>query len=447
MAKFYKRGDKGAVQKIADDAAGEAQRRGVIVSVGSGGSIRVQLNGSSNTVSATLLRDMRLQAGDRVILERSPQTSGWIIIGPYGSGSVGGNAVTASSNDDPQGNIRGVVAPSDLVGISFPASILIVWTVPASKPGLSFELEVADDADGTGSVIYTVSGSAYMLQPGDFTEKFFRVRSLGANWSRSGWTAWASQTSGGATDGFDGHSVVEIDEHTAITGLWIGLDADGHPEVLYSDGSTDNWRELVASSHLSWYYIDSQVMSLDTDGNVEIYDGTFTVNGQVYTHDWPIVGVEYLELDEIAAPDPAVSDRQRIYIDSTTHHLTRENSSGDIVDLELPDTPAPSVTRYDTLFYYTSILPLVIHSPELGEVITDVSIIITTEFDGDLPSPSIGTDADNALVPASFLLFRSALYESQVELHLATTDDIKLYADFTGSTVGEGRIIIYSQKP
>lgn len=185
---FYREDDIGGVQKIVDDRTPRTEAQGTVIVVDPV-TVWAQINGSSNAVAVDVMNGIVVKPNDKVALRRLPGSQRWSV---YAVQMANGTAGNNNSSPSSSGGSVPIAAPGTPVITPTYGALVIFWTPPNSTADSLFELELADTASGTGAVIYKVSGSTY-IHSGS-TIKYARVRGLGANFTRSGWTAQASGT-------------------------------------------------------------------------------------------------------------------------------------------------------------------------------------------------------------------------------------------------------------
>lgn len=186
---FYRKTELDAIKKIANDTQSHNGTEGIVVSVSASGT-SVQLRGSSNYTPVEVVQNIKPRVNDRVLLRRSEQSNRWIIYGIYNVKDRQGDSSPITSS----GGVS-VTAPSDLSLSEYYNSLVVYWKPPAFHGEFVYEIEMADDSVETNSEIFTISGSTFIVYLNSDTTKYFRVRSLGPSWTRSGWTSWVYGTS------------------------------------------------------------------------------------------------------------------------------------------------------------------------------------------------------------------------------------------------------------
>jgi hypothetical protein len=177
-----------AVDKLIRDAQRAQIAEGRIESVGQGGLVYVQVNGSSYAQRA--YADKRLNpsmsVGDRCVLIRPARTSEWVVIAAYGIQD--GKSVATGT-----GQTRQIAKPIGLRARNHTGMIVWEWSTPALVP-VAFEVQVLTEA--SNQPVLTTRGSYFILITSEYSvPKYARVRSVGADGDRSDWTDWVVGTS------------------------------------------------------------------------------------------------------------------------------------------------------------------------------------------------------------------------------------------------------------
>lgn len=185
---FYRDDFVGATQKVIDTrTAQKNQADGIVVVIDTIGSVQVQLRGASNFTPVDVSEGIKIAVGDRVLLRRGTDTSRWIIYQNFGSGG----RTTATGSTSSSSGVS-VAAPTNFLARGEADGILFTWTPLAPDGGFVYEIDVADDTSDTGTVVYQVAGAAWYLHTTGTHS--CRMRSVGADWTRSGWTDWVTVT-------------------------------------------------------------------------------------------------------------------------------------------------------------------------------------------------------------------------------------------------------------
>jgi hypothetical protein len=211
---FYENDPLEGIRKIAEGTKRVDQREGTILSA-QPGNVLVQFDGSSAAVPVEVMRGLTVHANDRATLVRSKALNRWVVYGSYPVMAINGDINSPSSAD---GGGPALGAPGELTATGYENCIVLQWEPPGARSDAVFEVEVSDDSAGTDPDEYRIAGSNFILFVEGSVTKYFRVRSVGKNWARSGWTTRVSGTS--------------VDPHTILDDI---LTFEG--DVLSFDGN------------------------------------------------------------------------------------------------------------------------------------------------------------------------------------------------------------------
>lgn len=191
---FYSHTDIDGIRKIANDENSVVIVEGKVLVAFADGTAKIQLSGSSTTVTAQTTKNTTVLPGDFVFLIRSTLTSRWFVLTSAMIqnmtgviGSTGGSVVDAPTSGP-------ITAPNSLNVIATDKSLIAQWETSGVQTNVVYQVGIADAADGTGEVQKIVAGSQYVYAAPVGTTKYFRVRSVDENWNFSGWIGYISGT-------------------------------------------------------------------------------------------------------------------------------------------------------------------------------------------------------------------------------------------------------------
>lgn len=191
MAKnrFYRDTPVGAIQKVIDTRnAQKDEATALVVVVDTIGACHVQLRGASNFTPVDTSEGIKVSVGDHVLLRRNSDTNKWLIFQNFGSSK----STNSTGGISPSATGITPVAPTGFLAWGEADGILFTWIPLAPDGGFVYEIDVADDTSDTHSIIHQVSGSAWYLHI--VGTHSCRIRSVGLDWARSGWTDWLTVT-------------------------------------------------------------------------------------------------------------------------------------------------------------------------------------------------------------------------------------------------------------
>lgn len=258
-----------------------------VVAVPPQGNIAMIRRGGSSTLEVADLSDKTVEAGDMVLIARPSPSRRWVVWDTF-TNERAGNKPSAPIFTN------ALASPDNFTVQSGRGFISLKWSTP---PGynLIYEIEIANDP-GTyqdTSTVYVVGGSYVdVLEPG--AQRAYRIRSVNAKFSKSGWTAWVTATAGGlrtgpaselptipygeywATDENALYVGDEVEWHvvsgssSAGSAVW---DVDAPPEIPHAmddefeDALVDvAWQPVIGLSSFQWNENDDRIR-LSVDGS------------------------------------------------------------------------------------------------------------------------------------------------------------------------------------
>ena len=250
---FYKQGDIGAIQRVADQRNPNNLKEAQIVAVLPSGRMSVQLRGSNQTIIVETADASKYQAGQQVTMMRSAAMANkWVVLSAYNA--VGGNG-TLVNNTSP-GSLDPLSPPKAILVTPSVNLVSLQWSPSGPRNDITYEVQVSTDAAQTAVLaLVQISGSTFTYTVPRGRTYYFAVRAVDSNWNRSSWSGVVSGTAVyatgvGADYTFDISFVAPGSTTPLTVSVDTGIKAISQVVATQSSGMAGTWRLFLGTTDL-----------------------------------------------------------------------------------------------------------------------------------------------------------------------------------------------------
>ena len=250
---FYKQGDIGAIQRVADQRNPNKLKEAQILTILPSGRMSVQLRGSNQSIIVETADSSKYKAGQQVTLMRSASMANkWVVLSAYNA--TGGNA-TFVNNLSP-GSQDPLSPPKSIVVTPTVNQVTLQWSPSGPRNDITYEIQVSSDNPQVTILSTTqISGSTFTYAVPTGTVYYFAVRAVDSNWNRSSWSTVVAGTGVYATGiGADYTFDVTFPAPGTTTPLPCsadtGIKAISYITITQSSGMFGTFRVYIGSTDL-----------------------------------------------------------------------------------------------------------------------------------------------------------------------------------------------------